>query len=325
MTQSGRRGVLGLGAGVAALLARPALAQGGFPDKPIRMLVPWAPGGSTDVQMRALCDAASRRAGQPVVVENRSGAGGILGAQALAGGTRPDGYTLSQMPVGVFRYPQMVEKPPFDPLKDFTWILQLTGYLFGVAVRADAPWRNFNAFLADAKANPGKITYGSPGVGTSLHITMEQIGRERGIEWLHVPFRGVSENLQALLAGQIAACADSSAWAELVRDGRLRLLCTWGAERAKRFPDVPTLRECGVDIVSESPYGIAGPAGIEPAVVGKLHDIFHAALTDPAHLAVLERYDMAAAYLNSNDYAAAVRQQYRQDGEMIRRLGLKAG
>ena len=261
--------------------------------------------------------------GQPVVVDNKPGAGGILGAQALAGGTRPDGYVLGQMPVSVFRYPQMAARPPFDPMRDFTWIIQLTGYLFGVTVRAEAPWRDFREFLAYAKDNPGKVTYGTPGVGTSLHITMEQIAEQRGIDWVHVPFRGTTENVQALLGGQIDATADASGWGELVKDGRLRLLATWGAERAKRFPDAPTLRVQGIDIVSASPYGLAGPKGLDPAVVQMLHDAFRAALDDPAHLAVLERYDMSVAYLNSAGYAAAARRQYEEDGAMIRRLGLR--
>jgi tripartite-type tricarboxylate transporter receptor subunit TctC len=326
MMPPGRRQLLGLaGALGAAALARPALAETRFPDRPIRMLVPWAPGGNTDVQMRALCEVATRTLKQPVVIENRSGAAGILGAQVLASGTRPDGYTLSQMPISVFRYPQMVERPPFDPMKDFSWILQLTGYLFGVVVRADAPWQTFQEFVAYAKANPGKVTYGSPGIGTSLHITMEQIGAAQGIDWVHVPFRGVAEDLQALLGGQINASADASAWAELVKDGRLRLLCTWGAERAARFPDAPTLRETGFDIVSDSSYGIAGPAGMDPAVIRTLQDAFHQALMDPMHRAVLERYDMSVAYLDSAAYTAAARRQYEQDGAMIRRLGLRAG
>jgi tripartite-type tricarboxylate transporter receptor subunit TctC len=320
----GRRVALGFGVGLgAAALARPTLAQRQFPDRPIRVLVPWAPGGTTDVQMRALCEAASKRLGQPVVVDNKPGAGGILGAQALAGGTRPDGYVLAQMPIGVFRYPQMAPRPPFDPMKDFTWIIQLTGYLFGVVVRAEAPWREFREFLAHAKANPGKVTYGSPGVGTSLHITMEQIAEQRGIDWVHVPFRGTAENVQALLGGQIDASADASGWGELVKDGRLRLLVTWGAERAKRFPDVPTLREQGVDVVSVSPYGLAGPKGMDPAVVQAVHDAFKAALDDSAHLAVLERYDMSVAYLDSAGYAAAAWRQYEEDGAMIRQLGLR--
>ncbi len=318
-----RRGLLALAAaGAAAPLAHPAIAQQGFPNRPIRMFIPWAPGGTTDVQMRALCDAASKKTGATVVPDNKSGAGGILGAQQLLN-EKPDGYTLSQMPVSVFRYPYMSSRPPFDPLADFSYIIHLTGYLFGVVVRADAPWKTFHEFLEHAKKNPGKVNYGTPGVGTSLHITMERIAGERGIEWTHVPFRGISENLQALLGGQIDALADSSGWAQLVEDGKLRLLVVWSEERAKRFPNVPTLREVGIDIVSASPYGIAGPKGMDPGVVKALHDIFKEALYDPAHRAVLDRFDMPIMYKDSKDYEAFVRQQVAEDREMIRKLGLK--
>ncbi|MBB5692590.1 tripartite tricarboxylate transporter substrate binding protein [Muricoccus pecuniae] len=314
----------GLGLGLGAALARPSLAQGRFPDRPIRLIVPWGAGGSTDILMRALGDAMSRRLGQPVVIENRAGAGGILGAQQLAGGTRPDGYVLSQIPISVFRYPQMVARPPFDPMKDFTYIAQITGYLFGVVVKADAPWRSFDELLAYAKANPGKVTYGTPGSGTSLHITMEQIAAARGIEWVQVPYRSASENMQSTLAGNTQVSAETSGWSELVAAGQLRLLCTWGAERAKRFPDAPTLKEMGIDIVSTSPYGIAGPAGMDPAVVRALEEALREAAADPAHVAVLDRFDMSPAFLGSEAYTAAARRQYEEDGAMIRRLGLKA-
>jgi tripartite-type tricarboxylate transporter receptor subunit TctC len=324
----GRRAALALGGaslGVAAAstaVARSASAQSGFPNRPVRMLIPWAPGGTTDVQMRALCDAASRRLGQPVVPENKSGAGGILGAQALVS-ERPDGYALSQMPISVFRYPAMSSRPPFDPVADFTYVVHLCGYLFGVVVRAEAPWKTFAEFLDHAKRNPGKVNYGTPGAGTSLHITMEQIAEKRGLDWTHVPFRGAAENMQALLGGQIDAAAESSGWVQLVQDGKFRLLVTWGEERAKRFSEVPTLRETGIDIVSASPYGIAGPKGMDPGVVRVLHDAFKEALYDPIHLAVLDRYDMPVMYKNSADYTAFVRQQAKEEGEMVRKLGLK--
>ena len=320
-----RRGalMLGLGAGAAAL-ARPALAQGRFPDKPLRMIVPWSPGGASDILMRALSEQASRRLGQPVIPENRSGAGGILGAQ-LVSTSRPDGYILTQTPISIFRYPQMVARPPFDPMKDLTYIAQITGYLFGVAVKADAPWKDFQELLAYAKANPGKINYGTPGSGTSLHITMEQIAAQQGIEWTQVPFRGASENMQSLLAGNTQVCAETSAWSELVLSGQFRLLCVWSGERAKRFPEVPTLKELGIDIVSTSPYGVGGPAGMEPAVVQALESALREAAQDPVHTALLEKYDMAPAFLGSADYTAAARKQYEEDGAMIRRLGLKAG
>jgi tripartite-type tricarboxylate transporter receptor subunit TctC len=306
----------------AAALARPALAQSGFPNRAIRVIIPWAPGGTTDVQMRALCDAASRRLGQPVIADNRPGAGGTLGPAALLN-AQPDGYTVAQMPISVFRYPHMAPRPPFDPNQDFTYIIHLTGYLFGTVVRADAPWRTFGELLDHAKANPGRINYGSPGVGTSLHITMEQIAGERGIEWTHVPFRGIAENLQALLGDQIHALSDSSGWGPLVEDGRLRLLVTWGPERAKRFPNVPTLKESGFDIVSTSPYGIAGPKGMDRGVVRALHDAFREALNDPQHTAVLDRFDMPIIYLGPEEYTAFARRQFEEEGQMIRRMGLR--
>lgn len=315
----GRRAALALG---AASLAAPAIAQAGYPNKPIRMYVPWGAGGTTDVQMRALCDAAGRRIGQPVIIDNKSGAGGILGAQAMLT-DRPDGYTLGQMPVSVFRTPLMSSRPMYDPLADFTYIVHLCGYLFGVVVRADAPWKTFPEFLDDAKKNPGKINYGTPGIGTSLHLTMERIAAERGLDWTHVPFRGFAENMNALLGGTIDVLADSSGWAQLVEDGKCRLLVTWGEARAKRFPAAPTLREVGIDIVSASPYGIAGPKGMDPGVVRAVHDAFKEALADPAHRAVLDRFDMPLMYKNTADYQAFVRQQIEEDRAMIQRLGLK--
>ena len=318
-----RRAALVLGGATTAGLARPVAAQGRFPEHPIRMLLPFTPGGPTDVQMRTLCDLAAKRLGRAVVIEHRIGAGGILGAQILAASAPPDGYTLAQMPITVLRVPLIAARAPFNPVADFTWIIQLTGYLFGVVVRADAPWQSFRDLLDDAKAHPGKIVYGTPGAATTPHVVMEQIAARDGIAWVQVPYRGTSENLETLLAGRINAAADASGWAPQVQEGRLRLLCTWGAARARRFPDAPTLREVGFDIVATSPYGIAGPKGMAAGVVQVLHDSFKDALNDPAHVAVLDRFDMQIAYLDSEDYATAVRRQYEEEREMVRRLGLR--
>jgi tripartite-type tricarboxylate transporter receptor subunit TctC len=272
--------------------------------------------------MRVLAEQASRRLGQPIIVENKPGAGGVLAPQQLLQ-ERPDGYVLSQMPISVFRHPQMAQRALFNPLEDFSYVIHLTGYLFGTVVKADAPWQTLGQLLDHAKANPGRINYGTPGVGTSLHITMEQIAGQRGIEWTHVPFRGWAENAQALLGGQIHASSDSSGWAELVKGGQLRLLAVWSGERAKRFPEVPTLRESGIDIVSASPYGLAGPKGMDPAVVQRLHDAFREALMDPAHIAILDRFDMAPWHMGPEEYAAFARRTYAEEGEMIRRMGLR--
>jgi tripartite-type tricarboxylate transporter receptor subunit TctC len=153
---------------------------------------------------------------------------------------------------------------------------------------------------------------------------MEQIAQlAGGIRWLHVPFRGGADNIQALLAGQVNVSAESSVWAELVRDGRLRLLASWGEERPRRFPMAPTLREAGVNIVNSSPYGLAGPKAMEAEVVRILHDAFRDSLRDPAHLAVLERFDMPLMYADGDEYARYAREFYEDDSAMVRRMGLR--
>ena len=313
-------------AALGGALAAPALAQtggGAFPDRPVRLVVPLAPGGPTDAHGRVLAEIAGRVLGQPVVVENRPGASATLGAQLLATDTRADGHLVGLLPATVFRLPAMQRRPAFDPLRDFTYIIHLTGYTYYVAVRSDSPWRDWASFLAHAKANPGKVTYGTPGVGSSLHITMERIAALHGIEWVHVPFRGGSDNFQALLGGQIDAVADSSGMAPLVEEGKFRLLNTWGAERTKRFPAVPTLRELGIDIVSNAPYGLAGPKGMAPATVRALHDAFRAALFDPASLAALERFDMPLLHLGPEEYDALARRLFDEEGAAVRALGLR--
>lgn len=316
-----RRVILGA---AAAALAAPAVAQSGFPNRPIRLVVPWPPGGSADTHFRVLADLAGRQLGQTVLVENRSGASGTLGATMMASEPRGDGYLVGQMPVTAFRIPAMTRRPPFDPTRDFTYILHLTGYLFGVVVRSDSPWQSWQEFLDYAKANPGRVTYGTPGVGSTLHITMERIAEMAGIQWVHVPFRGGSDNAQALLANQIIANADSTGWAPLVEEGRFRLLVTWGEQRARRFPNAPTLRETGIDLVAASPYGLAGPKGMDAGVVRVLHDAFKTALMDPSHVAVLSRFDMPVMYMDTDAYRAFAMRTIEEEGTVIRRLGLSS-
>src|SRR4051812_34057516 len=216
----------------------PSHAQN-FPERPVTLVVPWPAGGGTDIAMRALADATSKHLGQRVTVENRGGASGTLGAAWLARNGKPDGYVVSQMPITVFRLPHMT-KTDFDPLTDFTWIINLTGYTFGVVVRVDSPLKTWQELIAYARANPGKLTYGTPGTGTSLHITMEEVAARDRVKFLHVPFKGNADATTSLLGGHIMASADSTGWGELVDSGKLRMLVTWGAQRTKRWPNVPT-------------------------------------------------------------------------------------
>jgi tripartite-type tricarboxylate transporter receptor subunit TctC len=302
---------------VMAALAAAASAQQ-FPSKPVTLLCPWPPGGSTDIGMRALAEATGKYLGQPVVIENKPGAAGTLGAAAMLN-ARPDGYTVTQIPLTVFRLPHL-EKIPFDPLADLTYILGVSGYTFGVVVRSESPWKTWNEFVAHAKANPEKVSYGTPGTNTTLHVTMEEFGFKQGIKWLHVPHKGGAPAMQALLGGHIDSVADSTTWAPQVNAGKLRLLVTWGETRTRSWPDVPTLKELGYGTVQTSPYGIAGPKGMEPRVVKTLHDAFKRGMEDPIHTAVLEKLDQDLAYLSSEDYARYARETFAAEKAAMERL-----
>src|SRR6266851_345876 len=319
----GRRKFLHLAAGAAAFpaAARMARAQS-YPSRAVTLIVPWPAGGTTDVSLRALASATEMHLGQPIVIENRGGAAGTLGPAQMAANARPDGYTVAQIAITVFRLPFMT-KTSFDPAKDFTYIIGLSGYTFGVVVRNDAPWKTFAEFLADAKANPGKINYGTPGAGSSLHITMEQIAKQRGIKWTHVPFKGSAETTNALLGGHIHAVADSSGWAPLVNAGKFRLLVTWGVSRTKNWPDAPTLRDLGIDMVSNSPFGIAGPKGMDAKVVKVLHDAFKKGIAEPGYIDTMIKLDQEPFYLDSADYRAFALKQLVEQKRLIEELGLR--
>lgn len=308
----------------AALLAAPAVhAQARFPNRPIRMIIPFAPGGGTDVQMRALCQAASQHLGQPIVIENRSGSSAILGAMALANDRAADGHLLSQMPSNVFSYPLTTRNAPYDPLRDFTYVAQLTGYVFGIAVRADSPFRTLPELMAHAKAKPGEISYAHTSVGGAPHITTERIAEHYGAQLTAVPFRGGTESPTAVLSGTVTAMVGSG-WTEFTRQGQMRALCCWGPRRLASLPDVPTLRDLGVDIVQTGSYGFAGPKGLPTEVVATLNDAFRKALTDPGHLAVLAAAEMEVEYLGPDEYAASVARNLEMNRMVLGRLGLLA-
>jgi len=288
--------------GLLSILFCPGVWAADFPTKPVTLICAYSPGGTADIVIRALAEATSKHLGQPVVVENKGGGGGSLGPATMAATAKPDGYTISQMPVAVFRNPHMM-KVTWDPFKDFTYIIHVTGYTFGVVVKADAPWKTWDELVNYAKANPGKVLYNTPGTGSTLHIVMETIGMNKGIRWIHVPTKGGGEETPMVLGGHVTASANSSGgWAPQVESGDLRLLATWGDKRMKRFPNVPTLKELGHGIVSTSSFGLAGPKGMDPKVVKILHDAFKKWMDDPAFAKVLDKLDMPLLYLNTEDY-----------------------
>jgi len=226
---------------IGLLMSAGAGAQD-YPIKPITLIVPWPAGGSTDISMRAIADSASKILGQPITIDNKAGGGGTVGPATMAATAKPDGYTIAQIPITVFRLPLMQETP-WDPAKDFSYIVHLTGYTFGVTTAAESQFKTWKDVVDYAKANPGKVTYATPGAGTSLHIGMEQISALAGIKLTQVPFKGGAETNAAVLGQHTMLQADSTGWRPLVDAGKLRLLMVWTSVHAPNQPDPPNIKE----------------------------------------------------------------------------------
>lgn len=325
-----RRSLLISSGAMAAGLAAPAVlraqgSQGGakdFPNKPITLIMPWPAGSGVDLWHRAMADAAGKILGQPVIVDNRTGGAGTTGPASMAAGAKPDGYTISQMHMSVLRQPLLNPQLRYDPIADLTYILQITGFVMGVVVRAEAPWQTLPELLAYAKAHPGKLNWGTLGIGSTQHLAMERLGLAQGLSWTHAPYRGTADTLRALLGGEIDFASESSGWAPMVQAGKLRLLAVFTAARAKRFPDAPTVRELGYDVVVESPGGLIGPRGMDPAVVKVLADTFRVAAQEPQHLQFLDAMDQPLLLLDGPAYRDAMARTLDEERELLRRLKL---
>ena len=300
------------------LLAAAAHAQQ-FPSKPVTLIVPWPAGGSTDIYFRKLGEITARHLGQPLVIENRPGGSGMNGPATMAKTAKPDGYTISQLAITAFRVPHM-QKVDWDPITDFTYIVGLAGYTFGIVVKADSPFKTFQDLLAYARANPGRLSYATPGTGTSLHLAMEEIAAKAGVQFLHVPFKGYGDGAIALMGGHVMVQVDSTGWAKQVDAGAQRLLATLGDKRTRW--NAPTVKELGVDTVSNSPFGLVGPKGMPRDVVKVLHDAFKKSLDDPEYLKMLAQLDQPAWYMSSEDYARWAVDMLKAERATIERVGL---
>lgn len=323
MAMMHRRRVIGaLAACAFGPAAAKVMAQSAerFPIKPITLWVPWPAGGATDLTMRILADLAGKQLGQRVLVDNRAGGGGTL-VMPILQQAAPDGYTIGQLPFPVLRMPH-VQKVLWDPIRDTTPIVQISGVTFGVVVPAGSPFRSLEDILAFAKAHPGELTVSTNGVGTTPHVVFDELCGKRGLTYVHVPYKGTSEQMLAVTSGQVMVGINSNGFAPFVDSGRLRLLVTFGESRTHRWPAVPTLKELGHGIVATSPYGLVGPRGMPPAVVAALHDAFKIAMHDPVHTNELARYDQELAYLDPEAYARSLREAYVAEKRSVERLGI---
>ncbi|WP_434034092.1 tripartite tricarboxylate transporter substrate binding protein [Cupriavidus sp. a3] len=312
----------GVAAGAAGVLlpGSRALASA-YPERPITFICPWPVGGTADQSMRALCQVAGGILKQSIVVENRAGASGMIGTKALARAT-PDGYTIGQIPISVTRFAQL-GMLQLDPRTELTYLARTSGQTFGIAVPTGSPYKTLQDVVAAAKASPGKITYAHAGIGGATHVGMEQFALAAGVQFNAIAYKGGAAALQDVLAGQVELLADSSSWAPHVEAGKLRLLATWGGQRASRFKDTPTLKELGYNVVVEAPNGIGAPKGLPPAIEKTLRDAFRAAVASNEFKQVAARLDAPLMYLDGPDYKKYVASVYAQETELIKRLKLK--
>lgn len=315
-----RRAFLAAGAPlILPVLSSGARAQD-FPVRPVTLIAPSAPGGTTDVTFRALAKASEPHLGQAILIDNKPGANTSLGVQAVSKG-RPDGYQLAVMLGAVLRN-QLMNKVAYDALTELTPIIQVTAFDVGMIVKADSPLKNFRDFIAEARRRPGQLNYGTNGPSTSQHLIMMQAVAQEGVQIQYVPFKSEAEGTQALLGGHIDAYGASPAVGGLVDSGRARWLAVFSVKRLKKWPEAPTLVDLGYKLSASSFAGIVGPAGMPQAVVARLHDAFRKGMADPGFVQFLDRFAMDVHYRDPAGYAASIREQFAIEKDRLQRAGL---
>ena len=300
-----------------------ALANQPFPSKPITLILPGLPGGAFDPPARALAERVSKTLGQPVIVDHKPGGTMTLGPATMAANAKPDGHTLSFVVSTVVRVPLM-QKVAFDPFADFTYILQVCAVTVGIVTASDQPFRSLADAIAYAKANPGKLTYGTPGVGSGAHFGMEHIAQVAGVSMTHVPFRGAQEGIPAALGGHVMLYVSASEWKPQVEAGQMRLLAVYSDERRATWPNVPTLKELGyASRPAAATFSIAGPKGMDAAVASKLHDAFKAALETLEVQQTLAKHELIPSYAGPVEFRRWLEDVARADKVMVEKLGLR--
>lgn len=302
-----------------ALFAGSAIAQG-FPAMPVTLICPYQPGSSSDHYLRTFARIAAKYLGQPVNVENKPGEANTLGPVTMSRAARPDGYTLSLLPETVFRMPHL-KKVDWDPIRDFTYIIGIGAHTVGVVVKHGSQFQSIRDVIEFAKANPGKLLYGGTGHGNAGHLAMEELGIKAGVRFRRAEPSGFVGAADALMSGKLHAIASVTSWGPLVDAGTLRLLLTFGEKRSRW--NAPTAAELGFDIVSYTPFGIAGPKGMDAKVAAVLHDAFFKVLDDPELDPLLRQLDIVDWYKSSEDYAEWAIDQFKFQRALVERtIGL---
>ena len=304
--------------------AAPAIAQDAYPSKPIALVVPFPPGGVADIVGRPVADAMSRALDAPVVVENKPGAGGGIGMGYVAK-AKPDGYTLLLALSSIVILPEadkVIGRAPMYQLDQFVPVARFTADPTVLAVRAESPWKTLQEFLADARAHPGRISYGSSGNYGTMHMPMEMLAAGAGVKLLHVPYTGAGPAVVALLGGNVDALATGpSTVIQHVKAGKLRVLASWGEQRLASLPEVPTLTESGIPVVFFQWAALFAPAATPGPILARLREAAKATASDPRFVAAMAAVETPIQYLDAPELARFWEADAEKLGEAVRRVG----
>ncbi len=301
-------------------LSGPAMAED-FPTKPIKVIVGFSPGGTTDLIARAVAGVAPEFLGQSLVVINKPGASGTLGAKEVADAT-PDGYTLmiaggsETTSVGNFK------KLPYHPINAFAPVIRFVKARMIICFNANAPWKTFKDFVADAKKNPGKYKYASSGHGGIYHAALLAMCYKAGIKMKHVPYKGGAPGLAALMGGHVDAAigSDAEIW-PLVQGKKIRPITLTSLDRSPILKDVPTLKELGYDVYLENQKGFVAPAKTPKDRIKFLHDAFKKVYDHKAFVKLAQKLKLELSYLGPDDFGKSLRDMYNQIGKVVKSMG----
>ena len=296
-----------------------------WPAHPVRLVVNFPPGGAADLLARLIGQSLSEAFGQPVVVENKGGANGNIGGEMVAR-SAPDGYTLLMSSGGMVAInPHLYATMSFDPAKDLVPVASVARVPFYLVVRTENPAKDFKAFVADLKANPGKRNFGSPGVGSSPHLAAEILKKMTSTDAVHVPYRGAAPALNDLLAGQIDFLFDPGIAIEHVKAGKLRALAIGSPQRSPQLPDVPTLWEIGLTgFDADAVFGIYAPAGTPREIIARLNTEVNRALSTAALKERIMTVGNVPAAMSPDEFGERAREDSKRFGAIIRERGITA-
>lgn len=291
-----------------------------YPERPVNFIVGFSPGGIVDTSSRALAEASSPILGKPIVVLNKLGGGSAVSLISLKS-EKPDGYNVATLSRGGILNPLM-KKLAYDVVEDFTPIITFCDSYGGVIVRADAPWKTFKELVDYAKNNPGKIRFGSAGIGLTHHLAMERLALAEGIHWTHIPFKGAVPAISAILGGHVEVAAVSPDFVPYVKSGRVRLLSVYTPERIAIYPDVPTWKDLGYDISLRVVTSIVAHKATPRPIIDRLHNAFKKGMEDPTFKKAVTNYGALVYYLGPDETAKDIVDFRNQWEPVIKKTGL---